>query len=141
MEFQQKMLRFGKIVNLTMSSCFLPGYALAGSEHTVNLIISQSGENRDVVESLKLLKKKKRYCVGITVTPESTVARMCQEVILVDVQEQGSYEEKIDTFAVYSAFHFILDCMFSFLYQLDFESNKKETQEKAYSIKESKKQE
>lgn len=30
MEFQQKMLRFGKIVNLTMSSCFLPGYALAG---------------------------------------------------------------------------------------------------------------
>lgn len=49
--------------------------------------------------------------------------------------------KKIDTFAVYSAFHFILDCMFSFLYQLDFESNKKETQEKAYSIKESKKQE
>lgn len=85
--------------------------------------------------------ERKRYCVGITVTPESTVARMCQEVILVDVQEQGSYEEKIDTFAVYSAFHFILDCMFSFLYQLDFESNKKETQEKAYSIKESKKQE
>ncbi len=59
----------------------------------------------------------------------------------VDVQEQGSYEEKIDTFAVYSAFHFYSDCMFSFLYQLDFESNKKETQEKAYSIKESKKQE
>ena len=88
MEFQQKMLQFGKIVNLTMSSCFLPGYALAGSEHTVNLIISQSGENRDVVESLKLLKKKKRYCVGITVTPESTVARMCQEVILVNDQEK-----------------------------------------------------
>lgn len=57
LEFQQKMLRFGKIVNLTMSSCFLPGYALTATEHTVNLAISQSGENRDVVESLKLLKR------------------------------------------------------------------------------------
>lgn len=66
-------------------------------------------------------------------TPESTVARMCQEVILVDVQEQGSYEEKIDTFAVYSAFHFILDCMFSFLYQLDFESNKRDTRKSIFN--------
>lgn len=140
LEFQQKMLRFGKIVNLTMSSCFLPGYALTATEHTVNLAISQSGENRDVVESLKLLKKNKRYCIGITATPDSSVAKMCQEVILVDIQEQGSYEEKIDTFAVYSAFHFILDCMFSFLYQLDYESNEKETKEKAYFIKESKEQ-
>ena len=40
----------------------------------------------------------------------------------------------------YSAFHFILDCMFSFLYQLDYESNEKETKEKAYFIKESKEQ-
>ena len=140
LEFQQKMLRFGKIVNLTMSSCFLPGYALTATEHTVNLAISQSGENRDVVESLKLLKKNKRYCIGITATPDSSVAKMCQEVILVDIQEQYSYEEKIDTFAVYSAFHFILDCMFSFLYQLDYESNEKETKEKAYFIKESKEQ-
>ena len=140
LEFQEKMLRFSKIVNLTMSSCFLPGYALTATEHTVNLAISQSGENRDVVESLKLLKKNKRYCVGITATPDSSVAKMCQEVILVDIQEQDSYEEKIDTFAVYSAFHFILDCMFSFLYQLDYESNEKETKEKAYFIKESKEQ-
>lgn len=140
LEFQQKMLRFGKIVNLTMSSCFLPGYALTATEHTVNLAISQSGENRDVVESLKLLKKNKRYCIGITATPDSSVAKMCQEVILVNIQEQYSYEEKIDTFAVYSAFHFILDCMFSFLYQLDYESNEKETKEKAYFIKESKEQ-
>ena len=139
MEFQQKMLRFGRIVNLTMSSCFLPGYALTGTEHTVNLIISQSGENRDVVESLRLLRKKKRYCVGITETPNSTVAQMCQEVILVDTEEEDSYESKIDTFAVYGAFHFILDCIFSFLYQLDFDNNRKQTKEKAYTINESKK--
>lgn len=140
LEFQQKMLRFGKIVNLTQQACFLPGYALAGTENTVNLVISQSGENRDVVESLSLLQRQKRYTVGITATPNSTVATHCQEVILVDIEENSSYEDKIDTFAIYSAFHFVLDCLFSFLYQHNFDSNKKITREKAYTIEESKKQ-
>lgn len=117
MEFQQKMLRFGKIVNLTQQACFLPGYALAGTENTVNLVISLSGENRDVVEGLNLLKEQGRYTVGMTSTPNSTVARECKEVILVDIEENNSYEAKIDTFAIYSAFHFVLDCLFSFLYK------------------------
>ena len=134
MEFQQKMLRFGKIVNLTQEACFLPGYALTGTDNTVNLVISQSGENRDVVESLNLLNKQGRYTVGITATPNSTVARLCQEVILVDIEENNSYEAKIDTFAIYSAFHFVLDCLFSFLYQRNFDSNTKITKEKAYTI-------
>ena len=56
LEFQQKMLRFGKIVNLTMSSCFLPGYALTATEHTVNLQFPVR-RKPDVVESLKLLKR------------------------------------------------------------------------------------
>lgn len=138
MEFQQKMLRFGRIVNLTQNSCFLPGYALTGTERTVNLIISQSGETRDVVESLRLLNKRRSYCVGITATVDSTVARMCQEVILVGIEENQSYEAKIDTFAVYSAFHFVLDCLYSFLFQMDYESNEKHTKENATSIKQSK---
>lgn len=131
MDFQQKMMRFGYIVNLELSSCFLPSYALVGTECTVNLVISQSGENRDVVESLRILKKRKAYCVGITATPGSTVDRMCQEVILVELEEDKFYTGKIDTFGMYSAFHFILDCLFSFLYQLDYEENEKLTREKA----------
>ena len=138
MEFQQKMLRFGKIVNLTQQACFLPGYALAGTENTVNLVISLSGENRDVVESLNLLKEQGRYTVGMTSTPNSTVARECKEVILVDIEENNSYEAKIDTFAIYSAFHFVLDCLFSFLYKYNFDSNTKITKEKAYMIERNK---
>lgn len=140
LEFQQKMIRFGKIVNLSQESCFLPGYALAATDRTVNLVISQSGENRDVVESLEILSKQNRYTVGITATPNSTVARNCKEVILVDIEEKNSYEEKIDTFAIYSAFHFVLDCLFSFLYQQNFDSNTKITREKAYAIEKSKRQ-
>lgn len=138
MEFQQKMLRFGKIVNLTQQACFLPGYALAGTENTVNLVISLSGENRDVVESLNLLKEQGRYTVGMTSTPNSTVARECKEVILVDIEENNSYEAKIETFAIYSAFHFVLDCLFSFLYKYNFDSNTKITKEKAYMIERNK---
>lgn len=138
MEFQQKMLRFGKIVNLTQQACFLPDYALAGTENTVNLVISLSGENRDVVESLNLLKEQGRYTVGMTSTPNSTVARECKEVILVDIEENNSYEAKIDTFAIYSAFHFVLDCLFSFLYKYNFDSNTKITKEKAYMIERNK---
>lgn len=139
LDFQQKMLRFGRIVNLNQSACFLPGYALAATPKSVNLIISLSGETKDVIDSLKLLKKQKRYCVAITATPGSSVARMCQEVICVRVDEEQSYESKIDTFAVYNAFHFILDCIFSFLYRLDYDSNVIQSKEKASSIKESKK--
>jgi len=140
MEFQQKMLRFGKIVNLTQAACFLPGYALASTYDTVNLVISQSGENRDVIESLNLLNKQGYYTVGITATPNSTVARLCKEVIIVGIEENNSYEAKIDTFAIYSAFHFILDCLFSFLYQYNFDINSKNTREKACMIEKSKRQ-
>lgn len=138
LDFQQKMLRFGRIVNLPQSSCFLPGYALIGTAKTVHLIISLSGETRDIVESLRLLKKRKSYCVALTATPDSTVARMCQEVMRVEIDEDQSYESKIDTFAVYNAFHFVLDCIFSFLYRLDYDSNEKQSREKANSINESK---
>ncbi len=138
LDFQQKMLRFGRIVNLTQSACFLPGYALAGTGKTVNLIISLSGETRDIVESLRLLKKRKSYCIAITANPDSSAARMCQEVIHVEIDENESYESKIDTFAVYNAFHFVLDCIFSFLYRLDYDSNEKLSREKASSINESK---
>lgn len=138
LDFQQKMLRFGRIVNLPQSSCFLPGYALLGTEKTVHLLISLSGETRDIVESLRLLKKRRSCCVALTATPDSTVARMCQEVIRVGIDEDQSYESKIDTFAVYNAFHFVLDCIFSFLYRLDYDSNEKQSREKANSINESK---
>lgn len=140
MEFQQKMLRVGKIVNLTQETCLLPGYAMAGTDNTLNLLISQSGENRDVVQNLNLLKKLGRYTVGITATPNSSIARLCQEVILLDIEENNSYEAKIDTFAIYSAFHFVLDCLFSFLYQYNFDSNTKITKEKAYIVEEIKKE-
>ena len=139
MDFQQKMLRFGRIVNMTQSACFMPGYALTGTDKTVNLIISLSGETRDIIESLQLLKKRKRYCVAITARPDSTAARMCQEVLCVEIDEEQSYEYKIDTFAIYNAFHFILDCLFAFLYRLDYENNEKQTREKANTINQVKK--
>lgn len=138
MDFQQKMLRFGRVVNLTQSACFLPGYALAATPKSVNLIISLSGQTRDIVECLRLLQKKKRYCVAITASSDSPAARMCSEVICVGVDEDLSYESKIDTFAVYNAFHFVLDCIFSFLYRLNYDSNEKKSKENASSIKESK---
>ena len=64
MDFQQKMLRFGRIVNMTQNACFMPGYALTGTDKTVNLIISLSGETRDIIESLRLLKKKEALLCG-----------------------------------------------------------------------------
>ena len=64
MDFQQKMLRFGRIVNMTQNACFMPGYALAGTDKTVNLIISLSGETRDIIESLRLLRKRKKLLCG-----------------------------------------------------------------------------
>ena len=139
MDFQQKMLRFGRIVNMTQNACFMPGYALAGTDKTVNLIISLSGETRDIIESLRLLRKRKSYCVAITARPDSTAARMCQEVLSVEIDEEQSYEYKIDTFAIYNAFHFILDCLFAFLYRLDYENNEKQTREKASAINQNKK--
>lgn len=138
LDFQQKMLRFGRIVNLTQNTSFLPGYALTGTSKTVNLVISLSGETRDIIECLRLLRKRKCYCVAITAHPNSTAARMCQEVIRVEIDEEWSYESKIDTFAVYNAFHFVLDCIFSFLFCLDYDSNEKISREKASSINASK---
>lgn len=138
LDFQQKMLRFGRVVNLTQNACFLPGYTLAETSRTVNLLITLSGETRDIVECLRLLKNQNRYCIAITATPDSTVARMCQEVICIEVDESPSYESKTDTFAVYNGFHFVLDCIFAFLYSLDYENNEKHSQEKASSINASK---
>lgn len=137
MDFQLKMLHFGKPVNLTQNSAFLPGYALTSTDKTVNLIISQSGETREVLECLWLLESKNSYCVAITASPESRAAKLCQEVISVAIDEEKSYASKIDSFAVYNAFHFVLDCMFAFMYRLNFDHNEKRMKDNADSIKKS----
>ncbi|MDO4466828.1 MAG: MurR/RpiR family transcriptional regulator [Bacillota bacterium] len=139
LDFQLKMLHYGKVVNVTQNTSFLPGYCFLSTKKSVNFIISKSGETKEIVECLKILKSRNQYCVAITSNSYNTVARMSNEIIDVHTEEDNSYYEKIDSFAAYDGFHYVLDCLYAFLVRLDYDKNVERLKENAYTINKNKK--
>lgn len=58
LDFQTKMVRLGKQVNVNLNSILQDGYALSSTDNTVNLVISQSGETPQILECIRILANK-----------------------------------------------------------------------------------
>lgn len=123
LEFKIKMVRLGRQVNVEQDSSILPGYAFASGKKTFNLLISHSGETRRIVECAQILRENGSYSVALTSSSRSTVAKLCNEVICTQVSEGDLYSAKIETFATVDVTHYILDCLYCWLFQKDHVGN------------------
>lgn len=134
LDFQTKMVRLGKQVNVNLNSILQDGYALSSTDNTVNLVISQSGETPQILECIRILANKNSYIVSVTANTQSTAAKYSNEIITARTEEDDSFTVKIESFASYNATHFILDCLYCFLFRLDYDKNVELCRQKARAI-------
>lgn len=122
-EFKEKMQRLGKTI------CIEAGYTeqihqAINSDHThYAIVISHSGNNLENLKIINILKKKQIPMLGITNNKDTYLARAAQDNIYTEVSEARSLISKIETFGSNVAVQFILDCLYSFLFHLNYRDN------------------
>ncbi len=134
-EFRLKMLRLGVNVHIEENFSNQCYQAVNATHDHVVIIISHSGESLNCTKILKILKRKSIFCVAITSNPESSIAKQCDYVI-----QNGSYENqylnsKLEMYSSHISVHYILDCLYSFYYMLDYQKNLEQARKKESIIR------
>lgn len=82
-EFQLRFMRIGMDVNAFTDSQMMKISAALADEETLIIAVSLSGETAEVLESVRIAKRKGACAVCITARQDSTIAKECEEVIRV----------------------------------------------------------
>lgn len=115
LEFQHKMLRIGKLVEIREiigEQIFL---AYSCHQNDIAIIISYSGETADLIDLALILKSKKIPILAITSLGENQLSKYCSFVL-----NTGSREKifnKIAPFSSKASMTFLLDLIFSMIFQ------------------------
>jgi DNA-binding MurR/RpiR family transcriptional regulator len=123
LDFKTKLMRIGKQINIDQDAFLQRGYAISASHKSCNLLISQSGETPMIVDYARILRSRGCHTVAITSNIESRLSRMCNVVISTNTCESDSFSSKLETFASFDATHFILDCLYCWIFQADYDTN------------------
>lgn len=82
-EFQLRFMRIGMYVDAVTDSQMMRISAALAEEETLVIAISLSGETPEVLESIRIARSKGAKVICMTATATSSIARECEEVILV----------------------------------------------------------
>lgn len=123
LDFKTKLVRIGRQVNVDQDAFVQRGYAISAPAHSCNILISLSGETEMIVSYARILQARGRHTLAITADPFSRLASICDEVICLNSNESDSFSRKIETFSSFDATHFVLDCLYSWLFQTDYDRN------------------
>lgn len=82
LELQNKLLRFGKVVNAYTDSHFQIMNASITTSKDVIIAISLSGRTQDIIDSLEIAKKNRTKIIVITNHILSPIAQLADEVLL-----------------------------------------------------------
>lgn len=119
LEFQHKMLRIGKLVEIREivgEQIFL---AYNCHPRDLAIIISYSGETAELVELASILKSQKVPVIGITSLGDNQLSKYCQYIL-----NTGSREKifnKIAPFSSKASISFLLDLIFSMIFQKNYD--------------------
>ena len=133
-EFRLKMLRLGIKVQLEENFSNQCYQAVNSNSKHIAIIISHSGESLNSSKILKILKKSNITSIAITADLNSTIAKGSDYII-----KNGSYEDlylnkKLEMYSSHTSVHFILDCLYSFLYLSNYDEYLKKSIEKELLI-------
>lgn len=120
LDFQHKMLRIKKFVELKT----IPGEQLflsyALQQNDIAMIISYSGETNQLLEIAQVLKKKKITIIGITSLGDNQLSKYCDYIL-----HTGSKEKIFNKIAPYTSktsIQCILDIIFSCIFKLHYDN-------------------
>lgn len=122
-EFKNKMLRIKKYVHIEMGYAEQMYQAVNSDRTQAAVVISHSGENENMIHIVKALVKQQAPVILITSEGESTLCGMASYIIRTGAKEKRNMISKLTTYGSQTAVHYILDCLFSFIYKKDYYEN------------------
>jgi len=127
-DFKSKMMRINKRIEFETDFAAQAHQAMNAASAHCAVIISHSGRKRNPIAIAKLLKLQQVPIIVITSEPFSTLAEMGTWRIFTGVAEKERLMDKLTTYSSQVAVHYILDCLFSFVYALNYRENRNYTQ-------------
>lgn len=122
-EFKNKMLRINKYVYIEDGNSEQSYQAVNADQTQAALIISHSGENESMVHIAKILKNRSVPIILITSEGDSSLCQAASYIVRTGTKEKRSMVSKLTTYGSQTAVHYILDCIFSFVYTKDYYNN------------------
>ncbi|MBS4750728.1 MurR/RpiR family transcriptional regulator [Carnobacteriaceae bacterium zg-ZUI78] len=120
-EFKYNMARIKKRVDVhTVQGEAMFEATLANKEECA-IIISYSGETETIVKIAQLLHRKQVPMIVITNIGESSISKLAQCVLKMSTRER--LYSKIATYANDASITYLLDVLYSCIFQLDYEKN------------------
>lgn len=121
MSFQHKMMRISRDVNLRV----LHGEQIFMSYNTnhdrIGMIISYSGETNEVIQIAQILKEKKTPLIVLTSVGDNRLSHFADYILNIGSREK--IFTKIAPFASQASMEYLLNVIFSCIFQKDYEQN------------------
>lgn len=121
MSFQHKMMRISRDVNLRV----LHGEQIFMSYNTkqdrIGMIISYSGETNEVIQIAQILKEKKTPLIVLTSVGDNRLSHYADYILNIGSREK--IFTKIAPFASQASMEYLLNVIFSCVFQRDYEQN------------------
>lgn len=136
MDFKDKMIRIGKDVRLELANSNQYYQALNSDKTHFAILISHSGMTKEVLGIADILRERKVLMLGITSEGENDLVTYTNYSIRTVTTEEKFLLHKIDNMGSQVAVKYILDCLFSWLYESQFEDNYSITQKNEIRLKE-----
>lgn len=135
LEFQHKMLRIGKLIEIREIIGEQVFLAYNCKQNDIAIIISYSGETSELINFAKILKNQKVPVLGITSLGENELSKYCRYILNIGSREK--IFNKIAPFSSKTSITFLLDMIFSLIFQKNYEYyiKKKLLYDKAYDYR------
>lgn len=121
--FSERMSRIGHITissaDIGMALC----YAADINQDGYAIVASHSGMTDNVLNIIKILHQNQTPTLLLTGNPVSPMVQYATEVCCIPSSESFAMKEKIESFGFQTALHYILDCIYSMVFALDYKAN------------------
>lgn len=120
-DFRIKMMSIGKTVNVIDNPEEFFYYMKSTDSDTVSILISYSGETRELVHTAGWLKVKGYSTIAITSIGGNSLSKACRHTLLLSTKEK--LYSKISTFSSSISIHYVLDVLCACVFALNYDQN------------------
>ena len=121
MSFQHKMMRIARNVNLKALHGEQVFLSYNSDEKRIAVIISYSGETHDLIQIAQILKEKKTPIIVLTSIGDNHLSNYADYILNIGSREK--IFTKIDPFASQVSMEYLLNVIFSCIFQKDYDQN------------------
>lgn len=122
-EFREKMMHIGYHAMLVDENAQTSFWTNNSTENQCAIIISYSGKTIEMVNAIRVLKKRGTKTVLITGNKQSDMVQYANAVYFIQSDEKLEMKNKLNSFGVLYNIHYILDCIYAGVFMKDYDRN------------------